>query len=211
MKLSCYFFSNFMVKQYDKGDLGSEWLAIVPIRNGAVPACTRSHGAREKVIHDQEWLGYFEGVKDNLVFFHAEDMFNGGSPFAVYNANTRSKVFDDSAAGSLTFDRAPDGHRTLKYVRAVVLDCSILKDKTACWDKFRAGCLEPAGLERPRDCYDRKDPELASAPIPECSGYAVGGADSDDPSVIGYPVEVTFSPRPSIRRLPGPIKCWPAD
>src|SRR5216684_4356057 len=30
-ELSCYSYSTFMVKQYDEGQKGSEWLAIVPI------------------------------------------------------------------------------------------------------------------------------------------------------------------------------------
>jgi hypothetical protein len=42
VKLSCYFYSTFMVKEYDKGQKGAEWLAIVPVEARATPACVQS-------------------------------------------------------------------------------------------------------------------------------------------------------------------------
>jgi hypothetical protein len=191
IKLTCYFYPRFMVKEYDKGDLGSEWLAIVPIRDGDVPACKRSHDAQEKVIR-REWTGYFKGAKGRYVFFDAEDSFNGGRPFAVYDADTQSKVFDDSAADSLTFDRTPDGLLTMRYQRVVLMDCSIVEQKDTCWDKFRLKS------------------KLADVPIPQCSGYS-GDAEDSDPSVVEYKVEVLLSSRLSVRPLLGQIRCWAAD
>jgi hypothetical protein len=49
-ELSCYSYTTFMVKQYDEGQKGSEWLAIVPIVGQTAPECSLTHAANEKVI-----------------------------------------------------------------------------------------------------------------------------------------------------------------
>jgi hypothetical protein len=95
-ELSCYFYSTFIVKQYDEGEKGSEWLAIATFEGPTLPSCTLSHGAGEKVITFPEWTGYFIGAKGRLAFFSAEDGFNAGMPFAVYDSKTGTKVFEDS-------------------------------------------------------------------------------------------------------------------
>lgn len=82
--LSCYYFPNFVVKQYDSGQKGAEWLAITPPSNGSLPACTESHGSGERVIDGQQGNGYFRGVKENLVFFNADDGYGGGLPFCRF-------------------------------------------------------------------------------------------------------------------------------
>jgi hypothetical protein len=89
VKLSCWSYPTFMVKEYnDEGEKGARWLAIVPVGKGAVPACTRAHALGEKIIKWPEWSGYFDGVKGNLVFFRADDGTDGGLPFVVYDFNT---------------------------------------------------------------------------------------------------------------------------
>ena len=85
-----------MVKEYDEGQKGAEWLAIVPVEARTTPGCTQSHAVGEKVIEEPEWGGYFKGAKKNLVFFHAADGTNGGMPFVVYDARSGTKVFQDS-------------------------------------------------------------------------------------------------------------------
>ena len=39
-KLTCYYYPAITVKEYDQGEKGAEWLAIVP---SAQAACTRRH------------------------------------------------------------------------------------------------------------------------------------------------------------------------
>lgn len=73
VKLSGYFYSTFVVKEYDEGRKGAERLAIVPVEKNATPECTPSHAPDEKVIEKPEWGGYFRGAKGNLVFFYAAD------------------------------------------------------------------------------------------------------------------------------------------
>jgi hypothetical protein len=48
IKLSCYFYPSFMVKEYDEGQEGAEWLAIVSFEEGITPACTQSHLVGER-------------------------------------------------------------------------------------------------------------------------------------------------------------------
>src|SRR5580692_10672012 len=50
VKLSCYSYETFMVKEYDTGQEGAEWLAIVPTKKGVALACGRSHASGERVI-----------------------------------------------------------------------------------------------------------------------------------------------------------------
>src|SRR5215510_3228559 len=75
MKLSCYMYPTFMVKEYDERQKGAEWLAIVPIEKGVTRECTKSHVQGEQVFEKEalepEWIGYFLGAKENLVFFDA--------------------------------------------------------------------------------------------------------------------------------------------
>jgi hypothetical protein len=48
-----------MVKEYDEGQKGAEWLAILPVEARTTPACTQSHAVGEKVIEELVWGRYF--------------------------------------------------------------------------------------------------------------------------------------------------------
>jgi hypothetical protein len=205
IKLSCYFYSSFMVKEYDEGQKGAEWLAIVPIKQGAAPACARSHEFGERVIEGAEWSGYFKGAKGNLVFFDGDDGYNGGMPFVVFDARTGTRLFDDSyfevgmwkgeVDGSpfnrLRVSNAPDGQAFLTYLRVVEAGCDLNKDKGSCWEQVR------------------KKFELKNAQAPVCSRYE--GITDRCLSVIAYPVEVSLFPQPTTKTVDGPVKCWPVD
>jgi hypothetical protein len=143
IRLSCYFYRTFVVMEYDEGQKGAEWLAIVPIQNGIAPACIRSHEQGEKIIEAGEWNGYFKGVKENLVFFRAADGTNGGVPFAVYDSGTGKKIFEDSAYESrigpkrvvdepfdrLRVNKTSEGGLSLKYLRVVEAECDLHTEK----------------------------------------------------------------------------------
>jgi hypothetical protein len=205
VKLSCFYFPAFMVKQYDEGEKGAEWLSIVPIATKQVPSCTRAHVSGEKVIGAQEWSGYFKGVKTNLVFFDAADGTNDGLPFAVYDSRTGKKIFEDSAYESSMWNEkvkespfnhlqvsiGQDGQLLLRYLRVVEAGCDLHTEKAACWDQIR------------------KKLELKSDQMPVCSGYK---RISDRwASAIAYPVEVSLPPQSTIKTTAGPVKCWPVD
>jgi hypothetical protein len=205
VKLSCFYFPTFMVKEFDEGQKGAEWLAIVPTGKAeAALSCTRSHAPDEVVI---EWWGYFKAAKTNLVFFHAPDGQDGGMPFAVFDSRTGKKIFADvafdsdflktqvevSPFNSLRVSGAQDGAISLKYLRVEAFECDLHlpTERSACWEKIRV----QAGLRNRQ--------------IPVCTGYE--RIHSQYASAVAYPVEVFLLPRPIRRTIAGPVRCWPID
>jgi hypothetical protein len=201
-KLTCYYFRSVMVKQYDEGQKGAEWLAFTPITTSK-PDCTTAHGPGEKVIEKDtekpEWIGYFLGVKGALVFFNADDAdVTGGFGFAVFDWNTGRKVFEDyrydddswsrksrtSPFNKLRVIKWPDASVSVRYLRVIDAGCDLHGDK-GCWPQVR----KRLGLKR------------INAPV--CSPYHSEPADA-----IGYPVEVTLLPQASVKVVEGPVRCW---
>lgn len=206
VKLYCFFYPNFAVKEFDnEGEKGAQWVAIVPIQKGSAPACTRAHASGDRVFKWPEWSGYFKGVKGNLVFLNDPDGIDGGMPFTIYDFRTGNKIFRDSAYDSsmwtqkvasspfnhLRFSGAQDSDLTMTYLRVVEADCNLHTERTACWDQVR-----------------RKF-ELKSARMPVCTGYE--NITSRRVSAVAYPVEVSLFPQPVTKTIVGPVKCWPVD
>lgn len=221
-KVSCYFFRHFMVKEVDLGEKGAERLAIVPTDKTTDRACTRRHDLGEREINSDDWSGYFKGVKGDLVFFDADDGWNGGMGFAIFDAKTAKKVFDDVALGDLDLINRPDRTLVLHYTRVADGGCILPKDSAACWEKIR----KKLGLEGQNapDCkagYDKSAQEMAKGRCqaqhsdnPECMAKELPLAQSqaaDAPSVIAYPVELVLQPTPEVHPLPGEVRCWPSD
>jgi hypothetical protein len=204
-ELSCYYYSTFIVKQYDEGQKGSEWLAIAPVEGGTTPVCTLTHPADEKVIIGPEWSGYFMGTKGRLAFFSAADGTNEGMPFVVYDSQTETKVFEDSDHDPSIFNRKVEsspfnhmrlfegrnGQFSLKYLRVVEVGCDLQSEKSSCWERVR------------------KMLELQDTEMPTCSGYK--GISTRWESAVAYPVEVTLFPKPVTKTVEGPVRCWPVD
>lgn len=208
IELSCFYYPDFMVKELDDPGLkGARWVTIAPTAKEDSPPCRVEHASTERFMA-KEWWG-IEGVKGSLLFLEAADGDgNGGMPFRVLDANNGSKIFEDSAwwNGHLEFVHGSDGSLSLRYLRVVGGDCSIPEDGTACWRKFR------------------KHYGLARATAPRCMGYRHEGdkervegdsgmplEEMSTPSAIAYPVAVELFPRPSIRAVPGPAKCFPVE
>lgn len=223
-KVTCYFFSNFLVKEVDMGEKGAERLAIVPAAKGRTRTCTRLREPGEKDINSDDWTGYFKGVKGNLVFFDADDGVNGGMGFAVYDSKTMKKIFDDVALGELTFPGTAGTQTAIAYTRVVDGGCVIIqpKEQNACWDKIR----KQLGLENAPapDCkvgYENSAQQLAkgrcqaqNADNPQCVAKEIDLArrqTNDANSVMAYPVEVILSANPAIKPVAGNLRCWPAD
>jgi len=206
--LSCYFYPTFMVKEYDEGQKGAEWLAILPIEKGAAPECTQSHVQGEWVIEKAKWSGYFLGAKGNLVFFVAPDGSDGGRPFVVYDSRTRMKIFEDAYYDALIWgekienspfsqlhaEAAPGGQVFLKYLRVVGTECDIHPRKTTCWEAIR------------------KKLGVKTTQKPVCTGYEdIERIHSWASSALAYPVEISLFPKPVSKTTAGPVKCWPVD
>jgi hypothetical protein len=194
IKLTCSYYPKFMIKELnDPGNKGALWITLVPVHPEHSPECTRTRGPEEKAFKD--WDGYFGGVKRDLVFLFDSDGTDGGIPFTVFDSKTGAKLFRDSASignsyDGLDFVHASDTQMTLRYLRVVTGTCSVPKDGSACWNKFK----EQLGLR------------LAS--IPKCSDEP-GKYAEQSPSVIAYPVEASLFPKPSIKAIGNPVRCYP--
>ncbi|HEY6251097.1 MAG TPA: hypothetical protein VI685_14140 [Candidatus Angelobacter sp.] len=221
-KVNCYFYSGFMVKEVDLGEKGADRLSIVPIEHGVMPGCVRTKSKREMAINQDEWSGYFKGVKNGLVFFDADDGWNGGMPFAIYDSRTGKRVFNDAAVGKLEFLPSQGHEVSLRYTRIVEGECNALKDPGACWAQIQ----KTIGLENTAvpDCkkgYEKSAQDMAkgrcqarNSANPQCVAKELQLARdqaNSAVSVIAYPVEVTLSPQAVIKAVPGDLKCWPAD
>lgn len=220
-KVRCYYFPGFMVREIDQGEKGAAELAIIPDSH-AVLRCSQAKYKSAMVVNADEWSGYFKGVKDNLVFFDADDGWNGGMGFAVYEAKTGKKLFSDSAVGSLSFVDRADKVVAIKYDRVIESECVIHKASSECWQKIR----KDLGLEAegPPDCkagYEKSAMRLAKGRChahntnnPECLEKEITLArkqTDESPSVIVYPAEVVLGTNPVVKPLPGDVRCWPAD
>lgn len=127
--LTCWRYPNVLVKQVDAHEKGAARLSFVRF-DATAPACEEPLAPTEKVLAD--WSGYYAGAFGALVIFDADDGWNGGMGFAVYDATTGAQVFKDARFGELTSSKG-----TLLYKRLVPLDCNASKDK-ACAAKGMA-------------------------------------------------------------------------
>lgn len=221
-KVSCYYFAGFMVKEVDLGEKGADKLAIVPIPKGVVPRCTRARSKDEKVVNPDDWSGYFKGVKNNLVFFDADDGVNGGMGFAVYDSNTGRKIFEDVALGPLDFPEAQGSQVSIKYTRVLDSQCNVPQDESACWAKItKAIGLDNAAIPDCKKGYEQSAQELAKGrcqaqktETTQCLDRELPLARSqtkDANSIIAYAVEVVLDQQPTTKPVSGDLRCWPSD
>ncbi len=198
-KLTCYFYSTFTVKEYDEGQKGAEWLSIVPSPHAA---CTQTRTKDEKVYVEPEWSGYFRGARGTFVFFDAPDGTDGGMPFAVFDAGTGRKLFEDSSPldyyqrtlhikNAFRIASAGEQNSLLTYFRVVPTDCDLRTEQADCWNKVKAK-------------FDIKETD-----IPVCIGYEKAAGKRE--SAIAYPVSVLLTDSPQIKTVEGPVFCWPTD
>ncbi len=203
LKLSCFFYPNFLIKQYDnEGEKGAQWVAIAPIRKGTEPVCASTRASGERILKWPEWNGYFNGVKGNLVFLSDADGMNGGIPFTIYDFRTAKKIFRDASGmwtqkvpgspfNNFSFNGDRDSDFTITYLRVVEVNCDLHAEKTACWEKVK------------------KKLSLKDSQMPVCTGYE--NISSRYPSSVVYPVQVSLFPRPVTKAIDGPVKCRPVD
>lgn len=219
-RVTCYFFPTFMVKEVDMGEVGAERLGIVPVTPQSRGKCVRARGKEEIVIPAEQWSGYFMGVKNGYVFFSGDDLWNGATPFAIFDSATGKKLFEDSAKADISF--ATNGQTvSMRYLRVVTDDCFILKD-AACWQRMAAKYgLDNASVPDCSKGYEASAESMAKgrctaqrAPLAAClkkeRPLALKQA-LDSPSVISYPVEVELGATPSITPTGAAAGCWPAD
>jgi hypothetical protein len=222
-KVSCYYFAGFMVKEVDMGEKGAERLAIVPIHKNTPHICSRMRDPGEKEINSDDWSGYFMGVKGHLVFFSADDGWNGGMGFAIFDSRTGKKIFDDVALGDLDLSDASASGTSLRYTRVVDGGCVIPKEQSACWERIKKKlALDSLSMPDCKSGYEKSAQDLAkgrcqtqNADNPQCLAKEISLArqqSNDANSVIAYPVEVTLmGAGASIKSTGGDLRCWPSD
>jgi hypothetical protein len=204
--VTCWYYEHFMIKERnDHGVKGAELIALAPAQPGRLPKCSQALLPGEKAFTEWNeeykkflpWNGYFAGVKRDLIFLEWPDGDdNSGIPFTAFEADAKTKVFGDSVAlGArgeryLSFLPASGNQIVLRYLRVASAGCSIPKSGESCWSKLQ------------------QQTGLAQSPMPKCTDYE-GMQAGLAASVIAYPVEATLYPKPSIRPLDGPIRCYP--
>lgn len=194
--VNCYRFAAFMVKEVDTGEKGAESLSIAP----ANAACERSPGKDEKPVKD-DTAGYFFGAKGNFVFFQADDGWNGGLPFVVYNARTMKRLFEDSLQGDDfdSLDVAGDT-LTMTFRRVFSASCSLYLDGVTCAQtiKQETGLGDIAKLP---DCGAAYEAEKKRTP-----DYAK--EIEQLPSVIAYQAQLVYDGNAvTIKPLKGETAC----
>jgi hypothetical protein len=202
-RVSCFYFPRFMVKEVDLGEVGAEQLSIVPAPDQSrAPVCQRANRPGEHVVPMTAWSGYFDGVKADYIVFSAGDGWNGGMGFAVFDARTGAKLFDDAAKGEFRAMVAAPDSLTLRYRRVFAAKCSVAAS-ASCWKQIEA------------------DTGLSAAPPPCAAAYAhearrtpkLAKEVRNDPTVVEYDIVATVgAPNLAIRPATGrAAACAPAE
>jgi hypothetical protein len=222
-KLTCSYYTHFMVKEVDEGEPGAAQLSILPGDATHKPVCQRKNVAGEKVVKADDWGGYLKGVKGDDVFFDAEDGVNGALGFAVFDSAAK-KLFEDSALGNFHSLTLEGTTLTMRYQRSAAGPCSVVKDGPACWAKI-ATATRVAASPAP-DCaagYLKAKTEMAKGrcdadknATPACITAALNELDAqrwnDSPSVIEYEAQTILIAGHATTTALGPaLTCHPAD
>ena len=196
-----------MIKeQNDPGMKGAEFIALASVQPGHFPKCLQAlqPGEKEFTEWGEEfkksvpWNGYFAGVKHDLIFLEWPDGDeNSGIPFTAFETDAKTKYFEDSVTRSSwrkAFEFPPylASQIVLRYLRVASAGCSIPKSGESCWSKLQ----QQTGLPH--------------SPMPKCTDYE-GTQAGVAASVIAYPVEATLYPKPSVRPLGRPVRCYPQE
>jgi hypothetical protein len=199
---TCTFYTAFLVKEIDLGEVGAAEDSITPV-HGAAPPCTTKI-AGETIIPPDAWSGYFKGAKGDFLFIDGSDGWNGGMPFAVFSATTAKKLFEEARKGD-TFAAIDlkDGALAIRYRRVWQAPCSLMTEPEACWKQIVAA----ASLQNARrpDCSAAYKKEMERTPkfakdIPPMH------------TVISYEAEARYTAgKLVITPRSGAVECWLPD
>lgn len=203
-RVSCYYYSGFMVKEVDAEEKGAEALSITPVSKQGSVGCHKV-SAGEKII--DSWKGYFAGVKGRYVFFTGDDGRDGGYPFAIFDSYDGRKIVEDNIkavpAGFAGLEVAGDA-LVVRYTRAYRASCSFYADEAGCWETIKKETDMATSAVAP-DCRAIYEAEITRTP-----GFAEDITKS--PSMVGYEVEVRYSRgKSAFTALPGGVSCWLVD
>lgn len=219
-KLTCFYYDQFMVKQIDLSEKGADQLSIIPFTTHAkLPACQKKNVAGEMIVDPKVWSGYFKGVKSHYVFFDGDDGWNGATPFAIFDARTGKKIFDDASMGEIKFIQNSTTVG-LTYRRAYQAPCSVVVDGKKCWEKIMqatgirdarapdcAAAYRKSNLQFAHNlCEDKKD-------FFDCFQKTMNNSQFKEQDKVGpmieYPVEIRDLAAPKPKALSTATACWP--
>ncbi|SEG65465.1 hypothetical protein SAMN05421819_4039 [Bryocella elongata] len=201
VRVSCYYYPTFMVKEWDDdGNKGSMRVSVLHVSSEHAPACARALRREEKVVA-AEGFGYW-GTKGELLFLLAPDGEGAGILFDAFDLVSKRKIYADALRFNVepAFGKLPDGRVSMRYERIYFAKCSLMDTGP----NGGASCLRQVKLRT----------GLGNVPMPKCKGYGQDGDlfnDAKDPSLIGYPVEVVLSPKSQRKILAGPVHCFAAQ
>jgi hypothetical protein len=208
-EVRCSYYPGFAVKEIDLGEEGDFQLSIV---QGEDFQCRKQNASNEKIIASRDWSGYFAGVYRDYIFFDADDGWNDGMGFAVFNREGR-KLFEDVAkdwAGiSLIAVPGPTGVASrralaLRYRRVYEAKCSLAGAHPAeCWQTIQRETGLTGAAPECMALYakeQKRTPREAKQVL-------------DDPTVIDYDVATTLAANgvhmTQVQQTP--LKCRPAE
>jgi hypothetical protein len=184
LRVSCFYFTRFVVKEVDFGEVGAQQLSIIPAPGGPGKiACRQANIPGERVVAVKDWSGYFDGAKGDYVVFRADDGSNGGMGFAVYDARTGKKLFDDVVQTQIQAMTPTPSGLTLSYRRVYLAKCSLNAGGAGCWGQIKRA----TGLTAvtPPDCNAAYAREAKRTP-------KLAQSVRSTPTVIAYPVLVVI-------------------
>ena len=211
-KITCTYYASWVAKEIDAGEKGAARLSFVRYSiPTSRPPCVKAAATGEKILED--WSGYFLGAIGDLAVFSADDGWNGGEGFAVYDTTSGKKMFSDVAVGDLKIEA-----KALSYRRLVALDCLALsdakciakaKETAATTSDIAASCK--AGYANWMSGFENAIKDQDCDATCKDGRKAQRASFMKAPSVIAYNVSVDRTTYVVTPTKTGKVECWPAD
>lgn len=223
-ELTCYSYNRFGIKQVDRGEVGAQSLSLVPLSEGETLKCSEHTQNGEYSIPYNQWTGYFWGVAGDYAIFRAADGTNGGLGFAVFNALTHAKLFEDVTLDNFVKIESAQDRLILHYRRVYQASCSVITDEKACTKTiteetdleplFQEGCrmgYKSALLDMAQGrCLDKK--EHRKACIRSETLNIVAQQLDASPTVLVYGLQAEIGNKSAVITPQGGVsRCRPAD
>jgi hypothetical protein len=201
-EVRCTFYADLLVRESDTDTPSSEDALLV--RAGRTrPACNArpTAGVRLKTAG----FGLVGRAGPFLLFQQSSS--HGSVPFVVVDTRTGRTVIEEISdagiddPGAMRIIKAEPGAITLAFRRGFNAPCSIIANPAKCWKSIAGDRVTamPRAVAR------------FTAPVPACArSYRKASAPADNPSVITYPAQVSWTASQGKRVTgSGPVDCWP--
>jgi hypothetical protein len=174
----CTWYHGFAVRETGVASPAPGPASLLRATGAATAPCGPASPAGATIL---DTAGYsFLGRKGGFLFFQATDP-NGAIPFRILDAASGRVLYADATAPDHGIPRMvpQDAGLRLTYTRGVNTPCSLLRDPASCWSRLLHAGVIPRGMARP-------------SPLVCAAAYAAGKAPADDPSLLGYDIDLTL-------------------